>query len=130
MNPLKFLTNPPILYSRSAVLSKHSPVPTERGLYAWFFKETPGITPTDGCVIKDNLTLLYVGISPKNETSKENLLKRITYHYRGNAEGSNHLYWQHLHLSGNQQTTLVALPEPKHLLLLQNETLFNPHQTE
>lgn len=88
MNPSKSLTTPLFLCSRSAVLSKPSPVPTERGLYAWFFKEIPGITPVDGCVVKDNLTLLYLGISPKNETSKANLRKRITYHYRGNAEGS------------------------------------------
>ena len=85
---MKSLTDPKNLLSRSAVLSKPSPIPTERGLYAWFFKEIPGITPTDGCIVKDDLTLLYVGISPKNETSKENLRKRITYHYRGNAEGS------------------------------------------
>ena len=88
MNPIKSLTNPIILYSREEVLSTPSPVPTERGLYAWFFKEVPGITPTDGCIVKDELILLYVGISPKNDTSKENLRKCITYHYRGNAEGS------------------------------------------
>jgi hypothetical protein len=85
---MKTLTNPSVLYSRPAVLSKPSPVPAERGLYAWFFKEIPGITPTGGCIVKDDLTLLYVGISPKNETSKGNLRKRITFHYRGNAEGS------------------------------------------
>ena len=85
---MKSITEPSVLYSRSAVLSKPSPVPAERGLYAWFFKEIPGVTPTDGCIVKDELTLLYVGISPKNGTSKENLRKRITYHYRGNAEGS------------------------------------------
>jgi len=88
MAPIRSLTNPIILYSRSAVLSKPSPVPSERGLYAWYFREIPGATPTNGCVVKDGLTLLYVGISPRNETSKENLRKRITYHYRGNAEGS------------------------------------------
>ncbi len=64
LNPIRTLTNPPILYSRSAVLSKPSPVPPEWGVYAWFFKEIPGTTPTDGCVTKDGLTLLYVGISP------------------------------------------------------------------
>jgi len=85
---MKPLTHPSVLYSRSAVLSNTSPVPTERGLYAWFFKEIPGITPTDGCITKDNFILLYVGISPKNDTSKGNLRKRITYHYKGNAEGS------------------------------------------
>ena len=82
------LLNPMLVYSRSKVLSKPSPVPSERGLYAWYFKEIPGVTPIDGCVVKDELTLLYVGISPKNSTSTQNLRKRITYHFRGNAEGS------------------------------------------
>jgi hypothetical protein len=82
------LTNPPILYPRSAVLSQPCPVPQDRGLYAWFFKEVPPSVPIDGCVAKDGITLLYVGISPKNETSTQNLRKRITTHFRGNAEGS------------------------------------------
>ena len=91
MNSIKSLTNPSIFYSRSAVLTKPSPVPMESGVYAWFFKEIPDITPTDECVTKDGLTLLYVGISPDKvgkPNSKQNLRKRITNHYRGNAEGS------------------------------------------
>ena len=88
MNPINSLTKPTILYSRSEVLSNPCPVPTERGAYACFFKEIPGVTPTDGCITKDGLTLLYVGISPKDNSSKENLRKRITNHYKGNANGS------------------------------------------
>jgi len=85
------ITNPIILYSRSAVLSKPCPVPQEPGIYAWFFKDVPVNIPTDGCIVKDNLTLLYVGISPdkvSKPNSTQNLRKRITNHYRGNAEGS------------------------------------------
>lgn len=91
MNQINTLTKPSIFYSRSAVLTKPSPVPMESGVYAWFFKEIPDITPTDECVTKDGLTLLYVGISPDKvgkPNSKQNLRKRITNHYRGNAEGS------------------------------------------
>jgi len=82
------LANPPFLYSRSEILSKPYPVPKERGLYAWFFKEIPPGVPTDGCSTKDELTLLYVGISPKNLESTQNLRNRIRTHYMGNAEGS------------------------------------------
>jgi len=46
------------------------------------------MVPTDGCLTKDGHTLLYVGISPKNDSSSENLRKRVNYHFRGNAEGS------------------------------------------
>lgn len=88
MNAIKALTHPSLLYSRSAALSKPSPVPAERGLYSWHFRDIPTGVPIDDCLKSGDLTLLYVGISPKNETSKENLRKRITYHYRGNAEGS------------------------------------------
>ena len=85
------LTKPKILYSRSAVLTKPSPVPQEPGVYAWYFKKVPVTVPTDGCVTKDGLTLLYVGISPDKvgkPNSTQNLRKRITNHFRGNAEGS------------------------------------------
>lgn len=82
------ITNPACLYSRETVLSRPCPVPVKPGVYAWFFKGIPGNVPTTGCVIKDGLTLLYIGISPKNAFSRQNLRRRITYHYRGNAEGS------------------------------------------
>lgn len=85
------LTNPKTLYSRSDVLAKPCPVPQEPGVYAWFFKEVSAIVPTDGCVTKGDLTLLYVGISPDKASkpnSKQNLRKRITNHYRGNAKSS------------------------------------------
>lgn len=89
--PVTSLINPIVLYSRSAVLAKPSPVPQEPGAYAWYFKEIPPNVPTDGCLTKDGLTSLYVGISPDKfgkPNSKQNLRTRITNHYRGNAEGS------------------------------------------
>jgi hypothetical protein len=88
MDHLKALTKPNIRCSRSAVFAKLCPVPTASGVYAWFFKEIPSITPTDGCIAHGGLTMLYAGISPKNEISSENICKRNTYYYRGNAEGS------------------------------------------
>jgi hypothetical protein len=88
MNPIESLTDPVTLYSRPEILSKPSPVPAMRGVYSWFFKEIPANVPTDGCITKNGLTLLYVGISPKNSNSRQNLKRRITDHFRGNAEGS------------------------------------------
>jgi hypothetical protein len=85
------LVNPKLIFSRSAVLIKPCPVPQESGAYAWFFRDVPSNVPTNGCITKDGLTLLYVGISPDKvgkPNSKQNLRKRITNHYRGNAEGS------------------------------------------
>ena len=85
---MKPLLEPTNLYSRSMVLSDPCLVPAERGLYAWYFKEIPGITPTDGCIMKDDLTLLYVGISPKNNKSTGNIRKRVTCHFEKDAESS------------------------------------------
>ena len=88
---METLIDPHHLYSRSEVLSKPSPVPTVSGIYAWYFCEMPGITPNEGCLVSGTKTLLYVGISPDKSVkpnSTQNLRKRITYHYRGNAEGS------------------------------------------
>ena len=84
----KALLEPAKIYCRMQVLSKPCSVPQERGLYAWYFKEIPGITPTDGCVVKDDLTLLYIGRSPRNDKSKGNLRKRMKRHFKGNASDS------------------------------------------
>tara|TARA_B100000686_G_C16524229_1_gene828857 strand:- start:201 stop:809 length:609 start_codon:yes stop_codon:yes gene_type:complete len=88
---LSQITSPQRFHSRDEVLSKPSPIPKANGLYGWYFNEIPGKTPTDNCITSDNKTLLYVGISPDKSSkpnSTQNLRKRITYHYRGNAEGS------------------------------------------
>ena len=88
---LNALIKPHHLYSRYEVLSKPSPVPTVSGIYAWYFLEVPGITPTGQCNTSGNKTLLYIGISPDKAgkpDSSQNLRKRIYTHYRGNVEGS------------------------------------------
>jgi hypothetical protein len=73
------------------VLRHPSPVPAANGLYAWYFTDLPATIPTDGCLTLDGKTLLYIGIAPDKEckpNSSQSLLRRIQYHYRGNAEGS------------------------------------------
>lgn len=82
------LIQPAALVGRQIALSKPSPIAPAPGVYAWYFKNVPPGVPVEGCVIKDGLTLLYAGISPSRTKSSQNLRKRITYHYRGNAEGS------------------------------------------
>ena len=62
--------------------------PRAPGVYAWFFRATPPGVPCEGCVTRDGLTLLYVGISPGRSVSTQNLRSRIRYHFRENAEGS------------------------------------------
>jgi hypothetical protein len=88
------LLSPKRLFSRSEVLTKPSPVERQSGVYAWFFKSVPASVPTKDCIKFNDLTLLYVGISPKApplngaKPSSQNLWHRVRYHYSGNAEGS------------------------------------------
>src|SRR4051812_22364477 len=77
------------LWSRTEIVAEPCPVPRSSGVYAWFFRETPPTVPTNGCVQRDGLTLLYIGISPKAATSKETIQSRLCDHMGGtNAEGS------------------------------------------
>lgn len=48
----------------------------------------PSEIPTVGCVTHNQLTLLYIGIAPQSNLSKETLYTRIRKHIRGNAHGS------------------------------------------
>ena len=88
------LMTPDHLWSRSEVLNRPCPVPREGGLYAWYFRRMPPGVPATGCHRVRDATLLYVGISPKrppmdgSPPSRQRLLTRIPYHFRGNAEGS------------------------------------------
>lgn len=62
--------------------------PFQPGVYAWYFDQVPGGTPTKGCRSVDGCWLLYVGISPARPGSKQHLRKRLRQHLRGNARGS------------------------------------------
>ena len=73
------------------MLRRPSPVPAVNGMYAWYFSDLSAIVPTEGCLTLDRKTLLYIGIAPDKgckPNSSQSLLRRIQYHYRGNAEGS------------------------------------------
>lgn len=84
---MTFLEHAPLL-TRAEILARSDLIPQSRGAYAWFFRIPPASVPTDGCYVREGLTLLYVGISPKNERSRQHLRKRVVYHLKGNAEGS------------------------------------------
>ncbi|WP_312783090.1 GIY-YIG nuclease family protein [Brevundimonas sp.] len=82
------------LLSRADALARPSPVPAVAGLYGWYFRDVPPGIDADGCHNVEGLTLLYVGISPKQPPangrgpSRSTLRQRLRTHYAGNAEGS------------------------------------------
>lgn len=82
------------LRSRAEVLRRPSPVPSEPGVYAWYFRRVPTQIDATGCHSLGGMTLLYGGISPKEPpatgrpASRSTLRKRLRTHFRGNADGS------------------------------------------
>jgi hypothetical protein len=85
---------PSQLFSRQEVLARPSPVHAGPGVYGWWFQDLPPLVDPADCCQNQGLTLLYVGISPRqpprngSPPSRENLRKRLEYHFTGNAEGS------------------------------------------
>lgn len=85
---------PTRLWSRDEVAARPSPVPDGPGIYGCYFNEVPCDADIAGCATNDGATLLYVGITPKEQPpagrapSTQALRSRILYHYRGNAYGS------------------------------------------
>src|SRR5260370_11690222 len=86
--------DPVRVYSCVEVLGRPSPVPTQDGVYGWWFRKLPPLVVADGYRQHQGLRLLYAGISPNRPPqngrppSKQNLRDRIKYHYTGNAAGS------------------------------------------
>jgi hypothetical protein len=89
----ELLTPRKLWRSEEIVGARPSPVPAAPGVYAWYFRQTPGAIDIGGCHIFNGMPMLYVGIAPKapyadGRRSKTTLRQRMTYHYNGNAEGS------------------------------------------
>lgn len=82
------LTHSTQLCSWSELREDRRRPPATAGAYAWFFRTVPSGVPTENCLTRDGMTLLYVGISPENPQSAGTLRTRLRFHYRGHAEGS------------------------------------------
>jgi len=62
----------------------------DKGIYAWYFKDVPAPVReyVDDCPNREGAALLYIGISPTSDNSKNTLSNRLQFHLRGNAFGS------------------------------------------
>ena len=80
-----FLQDAP-LYRFSEVRKRKSLLPKERGIYALFFINSPGVAPKSGCYSRDNLHLLYVGTAGADLSKAGNLRNRLGDHHLGGNE--------------------------------------------
>lgn len=85
---LRNLMQPVRLWTRSALLSKPSPVPTRPGVYAWFFRNLHEFVPRTDCHTMGDLSLLYVGMAPVDSKSKRFLRSRLRDHLRKRSDCS------------------------------------------
>jgi hypothetical protein len=79
---------PDRIWARAELLARPSPVPATKGLYGWYFDESPDARLGSPGTTSDGWSLLYVGIAPARAGSSSNLRKRIRHHVSGNARGS------------------------------------------
>ena len=86
---------PEKLYSRDkAIISRTQyPFTENNGVYAWYFKKKPyrkiSLEKCHSIEWKNQtLYMLYIGISPHSDASKQTLRKRIMTHYKRNIYGS------------------------------------------
>lgn len=90
---LDWLLRPEKLWTREEVLASPSPVPSEAGIYGWYFRDPPPLVPLSGTHGYEDCHLLYLGICPKQPSaagmaSRRTLRHRLREHYRLNAYGS------------------------------------------
>lgn len=86
---------PEKLYSRDeAIISRtQHPFSENNGVYTWYFKKKPhrkiSLENCHSVECKNQtLHMLYVGIAPHSDASKQTLRKRIQTHYKRNIYGS------------------------------------------
>lgn len=74
------------------IIDGSCPIPKQRGVYSWYFRNYPKNIPSEGCVHFEDKTLLYIGIAPSEQnkrTSSSTLFSRIRgQHVKGNARSS------------------------------------------
>ncbi|MFT6473798.1 GIY-YIG nuclease family protein [Qipengyuania profunda] len=87
-----FLQTSP-LYQLSDVRRNKAMLPTDRGVYGFYFGMAPGIAPIDGAFCRGKLSLLYIGTAGADRARRGTLRNRL---------GQNHL-------GGNERRSTICL---------------------
>lgn len=76
-------------FTREEVFTEPCPVPDQPGAYGWWFRTLPADIDVSSCERREDLTLLYVGVSPGpppasgRPSVSQDLRKRIKFHFGG-----------------------------------------------
>ena len=88
-----------------------SALPKARGVYGLFFGLTPGRAPTEGCLLRENRSLLYIGTAGADLSKNGNLRTRLGDHHLGGNERRSTVC----------QTLAALLPDIAGLAVARNE---------
>ena len=75
------------LHPYSKVSAKPDIVPQKGGIYAWYYKKPPNCTIKSRSKREGEL-LIYVGMSPRDASSTQNLFERIKTHCRHSSSSA------------------------------------------
>jgi hypothetical protein len=80
--------NPARLYSRNELVTQPGLIPSQAGIYGWYFDDLPHGAIADIGTVVDGWSLLYIGIAPGRPGSASNLRNRLWTHLTANARRS------------------------------------------
>lgn len=86
-----FLSNPSNLIRPSDIIHDPQIVPSEKGLYAWYFDSIPPGIPKNNYMQLNGWLLLYIGIAGNSSKSKQNLRSRINDKHMNGSVGNSTL---------------------------------------
>jgi hypothetical protein len=79
---------PSRLWTRAELIARNCPIPSENGIYGWYFDALPHPDISAVGTSVAGRSLLYVGIAPGRPGSASNLRKRLRIHLSGTARRS------------------------------------------
>jgi hypothetical protein len=86
-----FLSNPSNLIRPSDIIHDPQIVPSEKGLYAWYFDSIPPGIPKNNYMQLNGWLLLYIGIAGDSPESEQNLRSRINGKHISGSVGNSTL---------------------------------------
>ena len=103
------------LYRVDEIRMSKSLLPKQRGVYAWFFDQPPNEVPTEGCLQRDDMSLLYIGTAGADLRKNGNLHRRLGVSHLGGNERRSTLMQTFAAVMSELAGPAIAKVEPKGL---------------